>query len=136
MMNAEQRMVEEFHKAFGHPVASQPQDPLTCGQETNLLRIDLIQEEADELIKAIRRNNMVAVADALGDLLYVIYGAGLVYGIDLEPVFAEIHASNMTKLGADGQPVLDAPGGKVVAGPNYREPNLRDVLLLQLLGED
>lgn len=123
------QMVREFHEKFDHPISSTPKIP-----DENLitLRVDLIEEELEELIEAHaledKKKRIVDIADALTDLLYVVYGAGLVYGIDLDACFKEVHESNMSKLGEDGKPVKRADG-KVLKGPNYRKPDLSKVLL-------
>jgi len=95
-MNKEQKMVEEFHKAFDILVADKPCLP---DDETRALRVSLIQEEFAELVVALVDEDLVEVADALADLLYVVYGAGLSFGLDLEPLFTEVHRSNMSKTG-------------------------------------
>jgi predicted HAD superfamily Cof-like phosphohydrolase len=117
-------MVKEFHRVFGHPIASIPEFPT---EELRTLRLDLISEERNELLDAEVRKDIVAVADALSDLLYVVYGTGLVYGIDLDKTFNEVHRSNMSKLGADGKPIY-REDGKVLKGPNYTPPDLKKVL--------
>ena len=91
------------------------------------LRIDLIQEELDELKEAIKEKNIVEVADALTDILYVTYGAGHSFGIDLDQCFAEVQRSNMSKLDIQGNPIFNE-NGKVMKGPNYSKPNLKKYL--------
>tara|TARA_Y100000590_G_C15522996_1_gene940127 strand:+ start:618 stop:956 length:339 start_codon:yes stop_codon:yes gene_type:complete len=91
------------------------------------LRLDLIKEELDELIKAIKENNIVEVADALTDILYVTYGAGHAFGIDLDSCFNEVQNSNMSKLDSNGKPIYNEHG-KVLKGPNYFPPNLKKYL--------
>ena len=93
-------------------------------EEINSLRLSLIQEELDELTKAINENDVLEVADALTDILYVTYGAGSAYGIDLDKCFKEVQRANMSKLGDDGKPIYNEKG-KVMKGPNYLEPNLK-----------
>ena len=88
------------------------------------LRYDLIKEELDELSVAINDKNIIEVADALTDLLYVVYGAGHAFGIDLDKCFAEVQRSNMSKLNKDGKPIYNEKG-KVMKGPNYSKPNLK-----------
>ena len=88
------------------------------------LRYDLIKEELDELEHAMNTNNLKEIADALTDILYVTYGAGCAYGIDLDQCFKEVQKSNMSKLGADGKPIYNEKG-KVMKGPNFFEPNLK-----------
>jgi predicted HAD superfamily Cof-like phosphohydrolase len=87
----------------------------------------LIEEELNELKEAIANDDLVEVADALADLLYVVYGAGAAFGINLDACFHEVHSSNMSKLGEDGKPIY-REDGKVMKGPNFREPALRDIL--------
>ena len=88
------------------------------------LRYDLIKEELDEFAQAIKDKNLVEVADSLTDILYVTYGAGIAFGIDLDKCFDEVQRSNMSKLGKDGKPIYNDKG-KVMKGPNYSEPNLK-----------
>ena len=110
----------------------------TYGQEVKLtsdfpknkilkLRIDLIQEELDELKEAIEKKNIVEVADALTDILYVTYGAGHSFGINLDDCFAEVQRSNMSKLDKDGKPIFNE-SGKVLKGPNYFKPDLKQYI--------
>ena len=118
--------VKEFMKSFGQEVKSKPEWP---NDETMELRIDLIEEELGELKDAIIDGDgtLVDVADALSDLLYVVYGAGHSFGINLDDCFAEVHRSNMSKLGEDGKPIY-REDGKVLKGPNFSEPDLTSVL--------
>ena len=95
-------LVGDFMQAFGQSVETQPTWP---DFNTRELRVDLIQEEVDELVEAIANKDMVEIADALTDILYVVYGAGHTFGIDLDECFTEVHASNMSKLGEDGTPL-------------------------------
>ena len=90
----------------------------------NSLRISLIKEELEELKQAITEKNLTEVADALTDILYVTYGAGHSFGIDLDKCFVEVQKSNMSKLGLDGKPIYDDKG-KVMKGPNYFKPDLK-----------
>ena len=112
--------VGDFMEAFGQEVLYIPTMP-----DFNLsaLRLDLIEEEVQELRDGLANKSMLEIADALTDILYVVYGAGHAFGIDLDDCFHEVHSSNMTKLGADGRP-LYRDDGKVMKGPNYREPDL------------
>lgn len=119
--------VREFHIAFGAPVRVYPALPSTDRQ---WLRHGLIREELSEFADALYDEDIVAAADALGDLLYVVYGAALEFGIDIHAVFDEIHRSNMSKLGPDGKPVL-REDGKVLKGPYYRKPNIEAILAAQ-----
>jgi predicted HAD superfamily Cof-like phosphohydrolase len=116
--------VTKFMKTFGQEVKSSPEFP---SKEIVKLRLDLIEEEFYELKDAIEANDIVEVADALTDLLYVIYGAGAAFGIDLDACFQEVHASNMSKLMPDGS-VLRREDNKVLKGPNYFVPDLKKVL--------
>jgi|TARA_Y100000022_G_scaffold75813_1_gene65376 NTP pyrophosphatase (non-canonical NTP hydrolase) len=111
---------------------------LTYGQEvktksefsddkTNKLRVDLIKEELDELTNAMKEKDLTEVADALTDILYVTYGAGHAFGIDLDKCFDEVQNSNMSKLGDDGKPIYNE-AGKVMKGPNYFKPDLSKFL--------
>lgn len=118
-------MVREFHEKFGHKVSSSAAIPEEAGLRN--LRLSLIQEERDELLVASEEGDIVGVADALSDLLYVIYGMGHVYGIDLDRCFAEVHRSNMSKLGEDGRPIIRGDG-KILKGPSYSPPDLKVVL--------
>ena len=116
--------VREFHFTFDHPVA---EAPTLVSDKLGALRIRLIAEELAEYSEALFAGDLVEIADALGDLSYVVNGAALVHGIDLPSVVEEIHRSNMTKLGADGKPVR-REDGKILKGPNYEPPNLRPIL--------
>ena len=122
-MNAEQQMVAEFHTGGCAYSQSAPAIPPA---EIADFRLEFIAEELAELREAVANNDLVKVADGLGDLLYVVYGAGLAFGIDLEPVFTEIHRSNMTKLGG---PVRD--DGKLLKPVWYEPPQLGPVLAAQ-----
>lgn len=136
--------VKEFHEIFGHPVADRP-TAIADGRTT--LRLALILEEALELAGAmgffpgeveeavtkmlsygpVVEGNLVGIADALGDIEYVVNGAALEHGIDLPAVVSEIHRSNMTKLGPDGKPIY-REDGKILKGEGYEPPNLESVL--------
>ena len=112
--------VKKFMETFGQEIkekASFPNDKITS------LRYDLIKEELDELKEAIDKKDIKEVADALTDILYVTYGAGHAFGIDLDKCFEEVQNSNMSKLGNDGKPIYNDKG-KVMKGPNYFKPNL------------
>ena len=113
--------VKKFMKAFGQMVKTKPQFP---DERTMELRYDLIKEELNELEQAMKAKDLKEVADALTDILYVAYGAGYAYGIDLDKCFKEVQRSNMSKLGKDGKPIYNDKG-KVMKGPNYSEPNLK-----------
>ena len=115
--------VADFMHAFQQDVETEPQ-----WTGVSELRWDLIDEECNiELRQALDERNLIEVADALTDILYVVYGAGHAFGIDLDKCFEEVHASNMSKLGADGRPVLRGDG-KVLKGPEYWRPDLKKVL--------
>ena len=113
--------VGTFMKTFGQEVKDKP---AFSTDKINKLRIDLIKEELEELTDAIKKNDLLEVADALTDILYVTYGAGHAFGIDLDKCFEEVQNSNMSKLGLDGKPIYNDKG-KVMKGPNYFEPNLK-----------
>ncbi len=112
--------VKIFMETFGQEVKSKSS---LSSEKINSLRLSLIQEELDELNKAIQDKNIVEVADALTDILYVTYGAGHAFGIDLDQCFNEVQNSNMSKLGDDGKPIYNE-NGKVMKGPNYFKPDL------------
>ena len=117
-------MVGDFMEKFGQEVKTEPEFP---DNETIALRWELIQEELNELREAIGNADIVEVADALTDILYVTYGAGHAFGIDLDKCFEEVQASNMSKLGEDGKPIY-REDGKVLKGRNYFQPDLTSVL--------
>jgi predicted HAD superfamily Cof-like phosphohydrolase len=114
--------VAEFHKAFGQDDGTYPR-PLT--NKEVLLRYDLMAEENDEYLEACADNSLIEIADALGDQLYILCGTILRHGMQhvIEEVFDEIHASNMSKLDKDGEPILRADG-KILKGPSYFRPDL------------
>ena len=112
--------VKDFMTTFGQEVES---DAGWAGDDIADLRIELIAEELQELCEAVEQKDMAGIADALTDLLYVVYGAGAAYGIDLDATFEEVHDSNMSKLGEDGKPIY-REDGKVLKGPNYWAPDL------------
>ena len=109
-----------FMKTFGQEVKDKPS---LSSDKINQLRISLIKEELDELKQAIKENNIKEVADALTDILYVTYGAGHAFGINLDKCFEEVQNSNMSKLGDDGKPIYNEHG-KVMKGPSYFKPDL------------
>ena len=116
--------VKIFMQTFGQEVrtkASFPNDKITS------LRLSLIKEEFQELSEAIEKKDINEVADALTDILYVTYGAGHAFGIDLDKCFEEVQSSNMSKLGDNGRPLYNE-SGKVMKGPNYFKPNLKKFL--------
>ena len=114
----------DFMEAFGQQVQNEPTWPDFSTRE---LRLELIREEYQELEEAIENRDLIEVADALTDLLYVVYGAGHAFGIDLDSCYAEVHASNMSKLDTDGKPIK-REDGKVLKGPNFFEPDLHYIL--------
>ena len=113
--------VKTFMKTFGQIVRTKPQFP---DEKTMQLRLDLIKEEINELEQAMKNKDLKEVADALTDILYVTYGAGFAYGIDLDKCFKEVQRANMSKLGDDGKPIYNEKG-KVMKGPKYSAPNLK-----------
>ena len=117
-------LVGDFMEAFGQKVELEPTWP---DFNTRELRLELIQEEFEELSDAVADRDMVQIADALTDLLYVVYGAGHAFGLDLDECFQEVHASNMSKLGPNGKPI-HREDGKVMKGPGYFEPDLEGIL--------
>ena len=116
--------VKNFMNIYGQEVKNNPSFP---SEKIVKLRYDLIKEELDELSVAIRDKDIVEVADALTDLLYVVYGAGHSFGIDLDKCFTEVQRSNLSKLDIDGKPIYNE-NGKVMKGPNYSKPNLKQFL--------
>ena len=113
--------VKIFMKTFGQEVKNEAS---LATEQINQLRYDLIKEELNELEQAMKTKDLKEVADALTDILYVAYGAGYAYGIDLDKCFKEVQRANMSKLGTDGKPIYNEKG-KVMKGPNYSEPNLK-----------
>ena len=109
-----------FMKTFGQDVKTTSE---LAEDKINKLRVSLIEEELDELKAAIKDNDIKEVADALTDILYVTYGAGHAFGINLDKCFEEVQNSNMSKLGSDGKPIYN-DSGKVMKGPNYFNPDL------------
>jgi len=112
--------VKTFMETFGQEVKSKPS---FSSEKINNLRYNLIKEELEELKQAIDNKDLLEVADALTDLLYVTYGAGHSFGINLDDCFNEVQNSNMSKLGIDGKPIYNE-AGKVMKGPNYFKPDL------------
>ena len=113
-----------FMSTFGQEVKKKSE---LSSEKINSLRISLIREELDELTKAMKENDILEVADALTDILYVTYGAGHAFGLDLDRCFDEVQKSNMSKLGDDGKPIYNE-NGKVLKGPNYFKPDLSKFL--------
>tara|TARA_Y100001958_G_C20944710_1_gene349693 strand:+ start:143 stop:514 length:372 start_codon:yes stop_codon:yes gene_type:complete len=112
--------VRKFMETFGQEVKKKAEFP---NNKITSLRYDLIKEELEELRVAMERKDIKEVADALTDILYVTYGAGHAFGINLDKCFEEVQSSNMSKLGEDGQPIYNDKG-KVMKGPNYFKPDL------------
>ena len=119
--------VHKFHEAFKLGIKHKPTADL--GTAKNKLRYDLMAEENDEYFEAAQNNDLVEVADALGDMLYILCGTIIEHGMQdkIEEVFNEIQRSNMSKLGADGKPIF-REDGKVLKGPSYFKPNIKEVL--------
>jgi predicted HAD superfamily Cof-like phosphohydrolase len=119
--------VGAFHKAFGLGILQEPKANL--GKDKNLLRYKLMREENEEYLEAVEDGDLEEVADALGDMLYILCGTILEHGMQhkIDEVFEEIQRSNMSKLGADGKPIY-REDGKVMKGPNYFKPNIAEIL--------
>ena len=113
-----------FMKTFGQEVKNKPS---FSTDKINKLRLDLIKEELSELTDAMNNKDLLEVADALTDILYVTYGAGQAFGINLDKCFDEVQRSNMSKLGDDGKPIYN-DSGKVMKGPKYFKPNLKKII--------
>ena len=118
--------VKTFMNTYGQDVKEKAEFP---DNKIVQLRIDLIEEELNELKEAIKNKDIVEVADALTDILYVTYGAGHSFGVNLDECFDEVQRSNMSKLGEDGKPIYN-DSGKVMKGPNYFAPNLKKIVNL------
>lgn len=119
--------VAEFHKVFGLSMKDHPTANL--GINTNLLRYKLMREENEEYLEAANNNDLVEVADALGDMLYILCGTIIEHGMQhkIDEVFEEIQRSNMSKLGADGKPIY-REDGKVMKGPDYFGPDIKSII--------
>ena len=126
-MKKQIKAVEEFHKSFKLQMNHQPQGDIT--ERRNKLRFELMKEENEEYLEAAQNNDLVEVADALGDMLYILCGTIIEHGMQdvIEDVFDEIQRSNMSKLGEDGKPIY-REDGKVLKGPNYFKPNFEKIL--------
>jgi len=116
--------VKQFMQTFGQEVKTKAS---FSDEKTNQLRLDLISEELEELKNAMTSKDLLEVADALTDILYVTYGAGHAFGINLDKCFDEVQNSNMSKLGSDGKPIYNE-SGKVMKGPDYFKPDLSKFL--------
>jgi predicted HAD superfamily Cof-like phosphohydrolase len=127
-------MLREFHSTFRAHLEDEPTADLT--DETIALRVSLIQEELDEYRKAAEARDLVGVADALSDLMYVVLGTYVSHGLHLhaEPLFAEVHRSNMSKLDDNGEPIF-REDGKVLKSDNFEHPDLESILAMHLLQE-
>lgn len=123
--------VFQFMHSFGQETLSRPTLP---DNELADLRLDLIQEEVGELLTALEKKDIVEIADALTDILYVTYGAGHAFGLDLDECFEEVHQSNMSKLGIDGKPIY-REDGKVLKGRGYKPPQLGRIIQSKLQGD-
>ncbi|MFY0630573.1 MAG: nucleoside triphosphate pyrophosphohydrolase family protein [Flavobacteriaceae bacterium] len=119
--------VHEFHTAFGLGIKNEP--TANIGEARNLLRFNLMKEENEEYFEAANNNDLVEVADALGDMLYILAGTIIEHGMQykIAEVFDEIQRSNMSKLGEDGKPIY-REDGKVLKGPDYFKPNIQEIL--------
>jgi predicted HAD superfamily Cof-like phosphohydrolase len=126
-MQKQIKSVHEFHSAFGLGINTVPTGDL--GENKNLLRFNLMKEENEEYLEAVQNNDIVEIADALGDMLYILCGTILEHGLQhkIEAVFDEIQRSNMSKLDQDGKPIY-REDGKVLKGPNYFKPNFEEIL--------
>lgn len=126
-MKSKIKAVELFHNSFGLGVLNTPKANL--GEQKNKLRFNLMDEENKEYLEAANTGDLVEVADALGDMLYILCGTILEHGMQykIEEVFEEIQRSNMSKLGADGRPIY-REDGKVLKGPNYFKPDIKAIL--------
>lgn len=126
-MKSKIKAVQDFHEAFGLGISTKPMANLPLNKLK--LRYDLMAEENEEYFEAAKNNDLVEVADALGDMLYILCGTILEHGMQhkIEEVFNEIQRSNMSKLGADGKPIY-REDGKVMKGPNYFKPNIHAIL--------
>ncbi|WP_293895333.1 nucleoside triphosphate pyrophosphohydrolase family protein [Flavobacterium sp.] len=119
--------VKEFHTSFGLGVSHKMVGDL--GEQKNMLRFNLMKEENEEYLEAVQNNDLIEIADALGDMLYILCGTILEHGLQykIEEVFDEIQRSNMSKLGEDGNPIY-REDGKVLKGPNYFKPSFEEIL--------
>ena len=126
MIKKELDAVQEFHEAFKINVNQEP--TLDLSDQIKELRFNLMKEENEEYLEAIQNNDLVEVADALGDMLYILCGTILTHGMQhkITEVFEEIQKSNMSKLGGNGKPIY-REDGKVMKGPNYFKPNIKEV---------
>ena len=126
-MQNQLKSVKIFHEAFGIKISNKP--TLELSKDILKLRHSLMQEENNEYLKAVDEKNLIEVADALGDMLYILCGTILTHGFQnlIEDIFDEIQSSNMSKLGDDGKPIY-RNDGKVLKGPNYKKPNIKKII--------
>lgn len=129
IMKKQIKSVHAFHTAFRLVINTNPTGNL--GERKNLLRYNLMKEENEEYLEAVANNDIVEIADALGDMLYILCGTIIEHGLQdkMEAIFDEIQRSNMSKLGHDGKPIY-REDGKVLKGPNYSKPNFKGILNL------
>ena len=129
MMKSYFEMVREFHETYGLVISEEPMTSkeITDNVELWQLRTNLHTEEFRELGEAMLTGNIVDIADAIGDSIVVLCGTAVSYGIPLDEVFAEIHRSNMSKLGEDGKPIV-REDGKILKGPNFSPPDLKSII--------
>ena len=126
-MRNQLKSVKIFHEAFGVKISNKP--TLELSKDILKLRHSLMEEENNEYLKAVEEKNLIEVADALGDMLYILCGTILTHGFQnlIEDIFDEIQSSNMSKLGDDGKPIY-RNDGKVLKGPNYKKPNIKKII--------
>jgi predicted HAD superfamily Cof-like phosphohydrolase len=126
-LNDQINKVKDFHRSFGLPVEEQPVSEIS--EREFMLRFNLMKEENEEYLEACREGDLNGIADALGDMMYILFGTIVRHGLQdkMERVFEEIHQSNMSKLGHDGKPIY-REDGKVLKGPNYFKPRIADLL--------
>ena len=126
-MQNQLKSVKKFHQAFGVKISNKP--TLELSKDILKLRHSLMEEENNEYLKAVEEKNLIEVADALGDMLYILCGTILTHGFQnlIEDIFDEIQSSNMSKLGDDGKPIY-RNDGKVLEGPNYKKPNIKKII--------
>ena len=126
-MQNQLKSVKIFHEAFGVKISNKP--TLELSKDILKLRHSLMQEENNEYLKAVEEKNLIEVADALGDMLYILCGTILTHGFQnlIEDIFDEIQSSNMSNLGDDGKPIY-RNDGKVLKGPNYKKPNIKKII--------
>ena len=127
MINKQIKAVTEFHKAFGLSEEYEPKADLSS--DITELRYNLMKEENEEYLQAVKSNDLIEIGDALGDMLYILCGTIISHGFQdkIEAIFDEIQKSNMSKLGIDGKPIY-REDGKVLKGPNYFKPDIEKIL--------